>query len=149
MWLKRNGFEFGELFLDTNERVLLENGKPVSITPKTFQMLLVLVENHGRIVEKDELMKTVWAGSFVEEGNLTYTMRLLRKALADDPQNPRFIETVPRRGYRFIADVRESVNEPIAEKLIPSKKKHLPDSQNLRHFLFPTLVILRVMPSRR
>ena len=108
MWLKRNGFEFGEFFLDKNERVLFENGSPVSITPKTFQLLLVLIENHGRIVEKDELMKTVWAGSFVEEGNLTYTMRLLRKVLADDSQNPRFIETVPRRGYRFICECQRN-----------------------------------------
>ncbi len=149
MWLKRKGFEFGEFFLDTNERVLLKNGKPVSITPKTFQLLLVLIENHGRIVEKDELMKTVWADSFVEEGNLTYTMRLLRKALADDSQNPRYIETVPRRGYRFIADVRETANDSLPENAAPSAvfqpvKKDSFERQRFRQFLFPTFIILIV-----
>ena len=149
MWLKRNGFEFGNFLLDKNERVLFENGKPVSITPKTFQLLLVLIENHGRIVEKDELMKTVWADSFVEEGNLTYTMRLLRKALADDSQNPRFIETVPRRGYRFVASVREAVDEPVAENTVPSAisqpvEKNSFEPPRLRQFFLPTLIILVV-----
>lgn len=98
-------FEFGEFLLDTKEKVLYREGKPVSITPKTFQLLAALVANHGRLVEKEELMRMVWADSFVEAGNLAFTMRLLRKALGDDTQNPRFIETVPRRGYRFIAEV--------------------------------------------
>jgi DNA-binding winged helix-turn-helix (wHTH) protein len=103
MSLETNGFEFGEFLLDTKEKVLWRAGKPVAITPKTFQLLLALVENHGRLVEKDELMRTVWADSYVESGNLTFTINLVRKALGDEKQNPRFIETVPRRGYRFIA----------------------------------------------
>ncbi len=107
MLLKTHNFEFGEFRFEANEKVLLRDGKPLSITPKTFQLLSVLIENHGRIVEKDELMKAVWADSFVEDGNLTFTIRLLRKALGDEIRKPRFIETVARRGYRFIADVRE------------------------------------------
>ncbi|MEO6052296.1 MAG: winged helix-turn-helix domain-containing protein [Pyrinomonadaceae bacterium] len=105
MLLENNNFEFGELLLDTREKVLLRGGKPLPITPKAFELLLVLVENHGHLVEKDELMKLVWADSFVEEGNLTFTIGLLRKLLEDDTKMPHFIQTVPRRGYRFIAPV--------------------------------------------
>lgn len=107
MSLETHNFVFDEFLLDVKEKVLLRDGKPLPITPKVFQMLFVLVENHGQLVEKDELMKSVWADSFVEEGNIAYTIRFLRKALNDDSQNSRFIETVPRRGYRFIAKVKE------------------------------------------
>ena len=103
MSLNNQKFEFGDFLLDAKEKTLLRQGKPLAITPKAFQLLLVLVENHGHLIEKDELMKAVWRDSFVEEGNLSFTVTLLRKALDDDAQKPRFIETVPRRGYRFIA----------------------------------------------
>lgn len=107
MSLKTNNFEFGEFLLDAKEKILLRDGKPLSITPKTFQLLLALIENHGHLVEKNDLMKAVWGDSFVEDGNLAFTIRLLRKALGDESHNPRFVETVPRRGYRFIAPVKE------------------------------------------
>ncbi len=106
MLLENHNFEFGEFLLDTQEKVLLRDGKPLPITPKAFQLLFVLLEKHGHLVEKDELMKSVWADSFVEEGNITFTIGLLRKLLEDDTKNSRFIETVPRRGYRFIAKVQ-------------------------------------------
>jgi DNA-binding winged helix-turn-helix (wHTH) protein/tetratricopeptide (TPR) repeat protein len=105
MSLEIKRFGFGDFLLDAKEKVLLRNGKPLSVTPKAFELLLVLVENHGHLLEKDALMKTVWADSFVEEANLTFTVGLLRKALGDNAQKPLFIETVPKRGYRFIADV--------------------------------------------
>lgn len=105
MLLETHRFSFEGFILEKKEGVLLKNGKPVAITPKAFQLLLVLVENHGRLVEKNELMKAVWEDSFVEEGNLSYTMLLLRKILGDSKNDPRFIETVPKRGYRFIAEV--------------------------------------------
>ena len=108
MSLEKQQFAFGDFILDADERVLLKAGTPVSITPKVFQLLLVLIKNQGHLVEKQALMDSVWAGSFVEESNLTFTIRQLRKALGDDKQNPRFIETVPRRGYRFIAEVSSS-----------------------------------------
>jgi DNA-binding winged helix-turn-helix (wHTH) protein len=79
MSLETHYFEFGEFLLDAGEKVLLRQGKPVQITPKVFQMLLVLIENHGRIVEKNKLMELVWTDSFVEESNLTFTMRQLTK----------------------------------------------------------------------
>src|SRR4030095_11231534 len=103
-------FEFGPFRLDTAERVLLRDGQAVALTLKTFDVLLFLVENSGHIVEKDELMNRVWAGSFVEEGNLKVTVSMLRKALEDNNGDVRYIETVPRRGYRFVADVTESAN---------------------------------------
>lgn len=105
MSLETQQFEFGDFILDKREKVLRRGGKPVAVTPKALELLLFLVENHGHLIEKNELLKAVWADSFVEEGNLAFTIRLLRKALADDAQKPRYIETVPKRGYRFIAEV--------------------------------------------
>lgn len=101
-------FAFDEFLLDADEKVLLRDGKPLQITPKIFDLLLALVSEHGHIVEKSALMERVWAGSFVEESNLTFSIRQLRKALGDDTHNPRYIETVPRRGYRFIADLKDA-----------------------------------------
>ena len=100
-------YEFADVRLDVEEKVLLKGGKPVAVAPKVLELLFALVENRGRIVEKDALMERVWAGSFVEESNLTFSIRQLRKTLGDDAREPRFIETVPRRGYRFIAEVKE------------------------------------------
>ncbi|HTH38901.1 MAG TPA: winged helix-turn-helix domain-containing protein [Pyrinomonadaceae bacterium] len=103
MSLETHEFEFGEFVLDRREKVLLQVGKPVPITPKIFDLLLILLENRGHVVEKATLMNKVWAGSFVEESNLTFSIRQLRKVLGDDAHDPRYIETIPRRGYRFIA----------------------------------------------
>lgn len=100
--METHDFEFGEFVLDGREKVLFRAGTPVPITPKIFDLLLILVQNQGHIVEKSTLMNEVWAGSFVEESNLTFSIRQLRKLLGDDAQHPRFIETVPRRGYRFV-----------------------------------------------
>lgn len=111
MSLGTNSFEFEEFVLDAKERTLLRYSEPVPLTPKAFQLLLVLLENQGRLVKKDELMQAVWADSFVEDGNLTFTIRLLRKALKDSPQKPRFIKTVPLYGYKFIADVKKISDE--------------------------------------
>lgn len=107
MSLREKQFGFREYVLDAGEKTLLRDGKPVQITPKVFRLLEVMVENHGRLVEKGFLMAAVWPDSFVEESNLTFSVRQLRKLLGDDKQNPTFIETVPRRGYRFIPQVTE------------------------------------------
>lgn len=117
MSFKINHFEFGDFFLNTIEKVLLREGKPVQITPKAFELLQILVENHHHLVEKSVLMNTVWKESFVEEGNVTFTVWQLRNVLEDDRHHPRFIETVPKRGYRFIGNVREiqSENNSISE----------------------------------
>lgn len=106
-------FEFGPFRLDTEERVLLRDGQPVPLTLKAFDVLCLLVEKSGHIVEKDELMNRVWAGSFVEEGNLKVTVSMVRKALEDTNGGTRYIETVPRRGYRFVSEVRATAAERI------------------------------------
>jgi Tol biopolymer transport system component/DNA-binding winged helix-turn-helix (wHTH) protein len=100
-------YEFGQFRLDTSERLLLRDGRPVPLTPKAFEMLVVLVLKSGRLVEKDELIKKLWPDSFVEESNLTHNIWTLRKALGEAQNGERYIETVPKCGYRFTADVRE------------------------------------------
>lgn len=105
MSLDPKRFEFGEYILDSREKVLLRNGRSVQIPPKVLELLVVLVENHGHVVEKELLMEKLWAGTFVEESNLTFSIRKLRKILGDDTHSPTFIETLPKRGYRFIATV--------------------------------------------
>jgi DNA-binding winged helix-turn-helix (wHTH) protein/TolB-like protein/Flp pilus assembly protein TadD len=102
-----NVYEFGPFQLDPTEGLLLREGTPVPLMPKTFEVLRVLVENRGRLLQKDELMKLVWPESFVEEGNLSHHVFTLRKALGEEKGLAEYIETVPKRGYRFIAPVRE------------------------------------------
>ncbi|MEP6703217.1 MAG: winged helix-turn-helix domain-containing protein [Acidobacteriota bacterium] len=100
-------FEFGEFRFDITEKSLHLDGAPVPLTPKVFDTLQILVANAGRLVDKETLMSSIWPGRFVEESNLTHNIKVLRKALGDSAASPTFIETVPRRGYRFIADVRD------------------------------------------
>ncbi len=107
-------YEFGRFRLNVAERVLLRDGEVVPLTPKVFDILLTLVENRGQVVSKDEVMKRVWPDTFVEEGNLTQNISLLRKALGESPGGVQFIETVPRRGYRFVAAISEKDNETTA-----------------------------------
>ena len=104
-------YEFGLFRVKSDERVLLRGQDLVSLTPKAFDILLTLLENDGRIVPKDDLMKKVWPNTFVEEGNLTQNVSLLRKALGESANGPQFIETVPRRGYRFVAPVNKTKDD--------------------------------------
>ena len=99
-------YEFGPFRLDVAERQLLRDGEAVSLPPKAFDLLLALVERQGRLLEKTELMKLVWRDTFIEEANLSYTISLIRRALGEGPEPQQFIETVPKHGYRFIAEVR-------------------------------------------
>src|SRR5512134_2957272 len=101
-------YEFGRFRIRTGDRVLLRDQEIVPLTPKVFDILLALVESSGQVISKDGLMKKVWPDSFVEEGNLTQNISLLRKALGEGQNGHQYIETVARRGYRFIAPVRES-----------------------------------------
>ena len=102
-------YEFGEFTIDSVERVLLREGEPVPLTSKVFDLLLLLVENNGHVVEKEKLMKEIWPDTFVEEGNLTQNISLLRKVLSDERH--RYIQTIPRRGYRFVGHVHEVSDE--------------------------------------
>ena len=97
--------EFGPFRLDREERVLRREGQPVPLRPKDFDMLVVLLENSGRIVEKDDLLQRVWPDTFVEEANLSHHVFTLRKALGEGDDEAIYIETIPRRGYRFVAPV--------------------------------------------
>ncbi len=112
-------FEFGPFRLDMAERMLLRDGQRVALTPKVFETLVALVDHRGRLVQKDELIKLVWPDSFVEESNLTNNISTLRRALSDGEGGARYIETVPRVGYRFTAQVREvprMVTELVVER---------------------------------
>ena len=118
-------FRFGDFKVDTDQKVLLHQGKPLPLTPKVFDTLLVLIENSGRIVEKEKLMSRLWPNTFVEEANLTFNIQQLRKALGDDARHPQFIETVARRGYRFIAHVEELASSQIASTRIEAADSEL------------------------
>ena len=107
-------YRFGDFAIDLEQRVLLRAEHRIPLTPKVFDTLLVLVERHGRIVSKDELMNLLWPDSFVEDSNLIFNVQHLRKALGDDARNPVYVETVARRGYRFIADVEECLSDEAA-----------------------------------
>jgi DNA-binding winged helix-turn-helix (wHTH) protein/TolB-like protein/Flp pilus assembly protein TadD len=102
-------YEFGAFKIDSVERVLLRAGQPVPLTQKVFDLLLLLVQNSGHVVEKNDLMKEIWPDAIVEEGNLTQNISVLRKVLNDEGH--RYIQTVPRRGYRFVGYVREAAGE--------------------------------------
>lgn len=105
----RTLYEFGSFLIDPEERLLLHEGKPIHVTTRAFETLLVLIRSRGHLIKKSELMRAVWADSFVEEGNLTVAISVLRKALGDDGNKHNFIQTIARRGYRFVGDVREAV----------------------------------------
>ena len=102
---KRQVYEFDNFRLDPGERQLLRDGQPVTLPSKAFDLLLVLVENNGRLVEKAEIYSRVWGDQVVEESNLTVQVSAIRKALGERTQNPRYIVTVPGYGYRFVGDV--------------------------------------------
>ena len=99
-------YEFGPFQLDAANHSLLRDGQLVPLTPKAFDLLEVLVQNNGRLIEKDELLKEVWPDSFVEEGNINRNISIIRKVLGEDATGKAYIETVPKRGYRFVASVK-------------------------------------------
>jgi DNA-binding winged helix-turn-helix (wHTH) protein/TolB-like protein len=100
-------YEFDKFRLNPAEQLLLCEGKPVLLTPKAFQVLCVLIQSNGRLLDKDDLIKRVWPDSFVEEANLSVNISALRRALGDTPNGQKFIGTVPKRGYRFVMPVQE------------------------------------------
>ena len=116
-------YEFGPFRLDPLERRLQRDSEDLSLTPKAFEILLLLVVNGGHVLRKHEFLETVWAGSYVEEKNLADNISLLRKVLGDDVKAPSFIQTVPRLGYRFVADVREVTDESAI--LFESTRTHI------------------------
>src|SRR5689334_22655100 len=104
-------YAFGPYRLNPAQRLLTRNGELIALTPKAIDILTLLVMNAGRLVEKDDLLKEVWADTFVEESNLAQNIFTLRRALGDDRAGLKYIETVPRHGYRFIASVKACIGE--------------------------------------
>src|SRR6266567_881587 len=132
----RHFYEFGDFRLDADKHRLLRDGEVVPLSPKAVEALFVLVRNPGKPLEREALMQAVWADTFVEDANLTVAISHLRKALGQNGETVEYIETIPRVGYRFVAEVRERYEEPrplIIEKHTQSRtvieEEFLPDHQ--------------------
>ena len=127
-------YEFGAFCLDPAEHTLLRDGQPIPLRPKVYDLLVVLVENRGHLVDKEQLMSSVWAEEFVEEGNINKNISMLRQALGESGGGTKFIETVPKRGYRFVAEVREVNDNRQSELLTQADARptheHQPSRQN-------------------
>src|SRR5262245_45987567 len=98
-------FEFADFVLDPAERLLLQRGRPLRLTPRIFDLLVALVRHRGRLMSKDELFDAVWPNRFVAEVNLSVGISTLRRLLGRNSGRQAFIQTVPKRGYRFVAPV--------------------------------------------
>src|SRR5438874_9951300 len=103
-------YAFGAFRLEAAEKVLYESDRPVPLTPKAVETLLALVERHGHLVTKEELLRIVWPDTFVEENNLAQNISMLRRVLGENASGGTVIETVPKRGYRFVGTVTERVD---------------------------------------
>src|SRR5262245_20821132 len=106
-----NIYEFGPFRLDVSERLLLRDGQALQLRSKVFETLRVLVTNNGHLLGKDELMQAIWPDSIVEENNLDHNISTLRRTLGERGGGQKYIETVPRQGYRFVGTVRKVVKE--------------------------------------
>src|SRR5215217_2447409 len=105
-----NLYEFGDFQLDTVKRVLRRvDGTPVPLTPRVFDTLLYLVEHHDSVLDKERIMEAVWPDSIVEENNLAQAISKLRQVFGETPGSHNYIVTVPGRGYRFVAEVKEKI----------------------------------------
>jgi DNA-binding winged helix-turn-helix (wHTH) protein/tetratricopeptide (TPR) repeat protein len=116
----RHFYEFGPFRLDLEERLLSQEGQPIPLPPKVFETLVLLVERNGRVVGKDEMMTLLWPDRFVEESNLTQNIFMLRKALGEGQSSAQYIETIPKRGYRFVASVKE-IQEEVSPAVTPGQ----------------------------
>jgi DNA-binding winged helix-turn-helix (wHTH) protein/Tol biopolymer transport system component len=141
----RDFYRFGDFTVDGEQKVLLQKNSPVPLAPKVFDTLLILIGSSGRIVEKEELMSRLWPNTFVEESNLTFNIQQLRKALGDNARQPRFVETVARRGYRFIAEIQENPpNETKGTQSLPAIAEERPLPQKASYFTVAAFSFLLV-----
>ncbi len=129
-------YEFGPFRLDPGEGRLLRGEQIVALTPKAFETLSLLVQKSGHLVKKDELIERIWHDTIVEESNLNVIIHTLRKALGDDPTQSKYIETVSKRGYRFVADVRKVGDEISLTDELAATGESLPDP----HFAYPKTI---------
>src|SRR6185503_3472715 len=111
----RHSYRFDSFVVDVEEQVLLRDGRMVPLTPKAFETLLLLVSHQGSIVTKQKILDTLWPNVFVEESNITFNITKVRKALGDTTRPAIYIETVPRRGYRFKSEVKQVVTADAAQ----------------------------------
>lgn len=114
---EKHFYEFGPFRLDPVKRRLLREGEPVPLTPKAFDTLFALIQQSGKTIEKDDLMKKIWPDAVVEENNLNQNITALRKSLGDSRQESQYIATVPGFGYRFVAEVKKA---PFGEVELPA-----------------------------
>jgi len=112
-------YRFGPFQVDSGTRLLLREGQPVALAPKAFDLLCYLLAHPNRLIGKDELLKGVWPRGFVEEGNLSHNIFLLRKALGESPEEHRYIVTVPGRGYKFVGQLLHQAAVPDAAAVPP------------------------------
>lgn len=134
----RRRYEFGCFVMDPDKRLLYREGELVSLAPKILETLLVLIENRGRVLSKDELLTKVWGDTIVEEGGLTRNISILRKALGERPDEHQFIVTVPARGYQFVAEVHERTDSerelPVDELAAPVNDFQPKRTLSVRHW---------------
>jgi len=155
-------YEFGQFRLDREARILLHGDKTVALTPKAVELLLVLVEKRGQLVTKDDLMHAVWPDTFVEEGNLTSNISILRRQLGEHPDGGEYIETIPKRGYRFVAavtqvaaqiedqhSIRSSENAVALEAAPAREEESSPASQRLDSIEVPAAETLAAGNARK
>jgi pimeloyl-ACP methyl ester carboxylesterase len=116
-------FRFGSFELDVTERRLRSSGQSIPLRSKVFDTLVILVENHGRLLRKDELMRKIWPDSNVEENNLDHSISELRRVLGEGRSGAKFIETVPRQGYRFVCEV-SAPHSPAHSDVTASEPPH-------------------------
>jgi Tol biopolymer transport system component/DNA-binding winged helix-turn-helix (wHTH) protein len=128
-----SAYRFGDVTVDASDFRVRKNGEPQKMTPKAFEVLIYLIENRGRVVEKRELFDQIWRENFVTDNALTRVVKEIRHTIGDDASAPRYIETVPKRGYRFIAEVE------IVESEIVKPLSHLNEDKTEEKFDSETL----------
>jgi eukaryotic-like serine/threonine-protein kinase len=126
-------YTFGPFRLDADQHLLVHNGQPVTLAPKCFDLLCLLVSSNGRLFEKERLMRALWPETFVDEANLSNLIALLRRALGDSPSAAQYIRTVPKIGYRFVAEVRGA--SPVLDE--PKRRDGKPGQRAIRILVFP------------
>src|SRR5580704_1017443 len=140
-------YRFDQFEVDDREFRLSQDGAPVQVEPKVLRLLVYLIENRNRLVRKQELLDAVWPDAMVTENALTRAIGLLRKALGEDSRVPRYIETVPTAGYRFIAQVTVAggETEPAADEAPPVEQGNAQDTEPEKAKAFPATISRRAM----
>jgi DNA-binding winged helix-turn-helix (wHTH) protein/tetratricopeptide (TPR) repeat protein len=144
----RHFYEFGPFRLDLEERLLSQEGQPIPLSPKVFETLVLLVERNGHVVGKDEMMTLLWPDRFVEESNLTQNIFMLRKSLGEGQSSAQYIETIPKRGYRFVAcvkEVQEEVSPAVTPEQITKVRDTIPEEEIITR-REETITSLAVLP---